>query len=92
MNSEMALFRYFEKKPKVDKLPNPSGSLSFFMPSSSISTANSKVGPLLDEPGTATGVTKKRGHDAKVDRAFKLQYRRAITTDQSIRRRHWVSQ
>ena len=59
MNSEMALFCYFEKKPKVDKLPNPGGPLSLSIPSSSISAANSKVGPLVDQPETAVGVTKK---------------------------------
>ena len=61
----MALFRYFEKKSKY-KLPNPSGPLSLSVPSS-ISAANSKVGPLLDEPATASGIvqTKKRGHYAK---------------------------
>jgi hypothetical protein len=57
----MALFRYFEKKCN-DKLPDPNGPPSLSVPSSSISAANSKVGPLLDEPATAS---KKRGHYAK---------------------------
>ena len=61
----MTLFRYFEKESK-DKLPDPSRPLSSSVPSLSISVANSKLGLLLNEPGTASGIqNKKRGHYAK---------------------------
>ena len=62
----MALLRYLEKKSK-DKLPNPSGPLSLSVPSSISAAANSKVGPLLEEYGTASSVrhSKKGGHYAK---------------------------
>ena len=55
----MALFRYFERAKKED-LPDPQGTLSKLIPSSSIAAANSKVQIVL-ESGTFPSGGKKRG-------------------------------
>ncbi len=46
----MALLKYFKRKET--SLPNPNGSLSDTVPSTSISMVNRKVKPLLEEAGT----------------------------------------
>ena len=52
----MALLKYFRKKVTV--LPNPDGSLSEYMPSTAISSANKEVKDLVD--GTPSN-SRKRG-------------------------------